>query len=118
MHKLLLDMAGKYPILANVNHHIVGRHFPTSTRMSVLGAQNRQVRPDLWFEKPFSEGCRERRDGSDYSMKTQTRVWQVSTPQKEDDRGQSQRGVSSPFRRIRALDRGVGGLACAFDGRR
>jgi len=57
--------------------------------MSVLGAQNRQAGPDLWFDKLFSEGCRERRDGSDYSMKTQTRVWQISTPQQEDDRGKA-----------------------------
>jgi hypothetical protein len=54
MHKPLLDMAGKHPILANVNHHIVGRHFQASTRMSVLGAQNRQAGTDLWSEKLFS----------------------------------------------------------------
>jgi hypothetical protein len=53
MHKPLLDMAGKYPILANVNHHIVGRHFPTSTRMSVLGAQNRQAGPDVCLKNFF-----------------------------------------------------------------
>jgi hypothetical protein len=118
MHKPLLDIAGKYPILAHVNHHIFGCHFPTSTRMSVLGVQNRQAGHDLWFDEIISEGCRERRNGSDYSMKTQTRVWQVSTLQKEDDCGQSQRGVWSPFRRIRARHCGVGGFACSFDGRR
>jgi hypothetical protein len=65
MHKPLLDIAGKYPLLANVNHHILGRHFPTSTRMSVLGAQNRQVGMICGLKKNISEGCRERRDGSD-----------------------------------------------------
>src|SRR5579863_2111755 len=29
--------------------------------------------------------CREYRSGSDYSMKTQTRVWQVKSPHEEDD---------------------------------
>jgi hypothetical protein len=65
--------------------------------------------------KTFSERCRERRDGSDYSMKAQTRVWQAIPPNKEEKRGQSQQSVWSPFRRIRALHCGVGGLTCRFD---
>jgi hypothetical protein len=55
MHKPLLDIAGKYPLLANVNHHILGRHFPTSTRMSVLGAQNRQSGPEFVVWKNISQ---------------------------------------------------------------
>jgi len=47
LHKLLLDIAGQHPVLANVNYHIVGRHFPTSTGMSVLGEKNRQARRDF-----------------------------------------------------------------------
>jgi hypothetical protein len=47
LHIPLLDVASKYPVLANVNYHIVGRHFPTSTRMSVLREKNRQTRSDL-----------------------------------------------------------------------
>jgi hypothetical protein len=54
LHKPLLDIARKYPVLANVNHHIVGRHFPTSTCMSVLGDKNRQAGSDLWLKKIFS----------------------------------------------------------------
>jgi hypothetical protein len=49
LHKPLPDIASKYPFLANVNHHVVGRHFPTSTWMSVLGAQNRQAGFGSWF---------------------------------------------------------------------
>jgi hypothetical protein len=86
LHKPLLDIASKYPVLANVNYHIVDRHFPTSTRMSVLDEKNRQTGSDLSL-KNFWRACRERRDGSDYPMKTQTRVWQVSASQKEKDRG-------------------------------
>jgi hypothetical protein len=54
LHKPLLDIASKYPALAIVNYHIVGRHFPTSTRMSVLGEKNRQAGPDLSFKESFS----------------------------------------------------------------
>ena len=53
LHKPLLHMAGKHPILANVNHHIFGRHFPTSTLTSVQGAGNRQSEADFCFEKYF-----------------------------------------------------------------
>jgi hypothetical protein len=53
LHKPLLDIASKYPVLANVNYRIVGRHFPTSTRMSVPGKKNRQAGSDLSFKKSF-----------------------------------------------------------------
>jgi hypothetical protein len=43
--------------------------------MSVLGEKNRQVGPDFSLKNIF-EGCRKRRDGSDYPMKAQIRVWQ------------------------------------------
>jgi hypothetical protein len=54
LHKPLLDIASKYPVPANVNYHIVDRHFPTSTRMSVLGEKNRQAGSDLSSQKSFS----------------------------------------------------------------
>jgi hypothetical protein len=54
LHKPLLDIASKYPVLANVNYHIVGRHFPTFTRMSVLDKKNRQAGSDLSLKKSFS----------------------------------------------------------------
>jgi hypothetical protein len=73
LHNPLLDIASKYPVLANVNYHIVGRHFPTSTRMSVLVKKNRQAGSDLSLKNLF-QGCREHCDGYDYLMKTQTRV--------------------------------------------
>jgi RNA-directed DNA polymerase len=50
-----------------------GRHFPTSTRMSVLVKKNRQAGSDLSLKNLF-QGCREHCDGYDYLMKTQTRV--------------------------------------------
>jgi hypothetical protein len=65
LHKTPLHIAGQHPVLANVNYHIVRRHFTTSTRMSVLGEKNRQAGPDFWSKNLF-EGCRERRNGSDY----------------------------------------------------
>jgi PhnB protein len=108
MHEPLLDMAGKDPILANVNHYIVARHFPTSTRMSILSASNRQAAPICGLKRIFAKGCRERRDGSDYSMKTQNRVWQANTPQRRTS--ESKADEVSPFRGIRALHRGLGGL--------
>jgi hypothetical protein len=33
--------------------------------------------------KIFFQACRERRDGSDYAMKAQTRAWQVTSSQGE-----------------------------------
>jgi hypothetical protein len=39
--------------------------------MSIPGAQNRHAGPDLLCKKNLFQECRERRDGSDYSMKTQ-----------------------------------------------
>jgi hypothetical protein len=82
LHEPLLDIAGQHPVQANVNHHIVGRHFLTSACMSVLGEKNRQVRPDFSLKDIF-EGCRKRRDGSDYPMKAQIRVWQVISSERE-----------------------------------
>jgi hypothetical protein len=70
LHEPLLDIAGQYPVQANVKHHIVGRHFLTSTYMSVLGEKDRHVGPDFSL-KNILKGCRERRDGSDYPMKAQ-----------------------------------------------
>jgi hypothetical protein len=46
-------MAGKRPILANVNHYFVGRHFSASTGTSILGGQNRQAGPDFCFNNFF-----------------------------------------------------------------
>src|ERR1700753_4446610 len=43
LHKPLLDVARKRPILTNVYHHIAGRHFPTSTYKSILGGENGQA---------------------------------------------------------------------------
>jgi hypothetical protein len=86
LHKPLLDIASKYPVLGIVNYRIVGHHFPTSTRMSVLGEKIDRLGLICRLENLFW-GCRERRDGSDYPMKTQARVWQVCASQKENDRG-------------------------------
>src|SRR5438477_11937735 len=41
--------------------------------MSVLGTKNRQVEFCYWAKNLF-DGCRERRNGSDYPLKTQTRA--------------------------------------------
>jgi len=54
VHKAPLHIAGPHPVLANVNYHIVRRHFPTSSRMSVLGKKTRQAGPDFWLKIIFS----------------------------------------------------------------
>jgi len=46
--------------------------------MSVLGEKNRQVGPDFSAKNIF-EGCRKRRDGSDYPMKAQ--IWGLASKQ-------------------------------------
>jgi len=84
--------------------------------MSVLGEKNRQVRPDFSLKNIF-EGCRERRDGSDYPMKVQIRVWQVTSSYGERSWAK-QLTYLGAVSLVRSLRCGIGGFTGAFDGRR
>jgi len=57
LHKSLLDVAGKHPVLANINHQFVGRHFqfPTVCRFTTVEIDKGE--PDLFYF--FSGRCRE-----------------------------------------------------------
>jgi PhnB protein len=61
--------------------------------MSVLAVQNRQAGRDFWFEEIILGGCRERCDGSDYSMKAQTGLGRQELRKRRSTVGQAN-GVS------------------------
>jgi hypothetical protein len=58
LHKPLLDVAGKHPVLANINYQFVRRHFYSPTVCRFTTAKIDRWRPDL-FLYFFPNRCRE-----------------------------------------------------------
>jgi hypothetical protein len=77
--------------------------------MSVLGEKNRQVGPDCSLKNIF-EGCRKRRDGSDYPMKAQIRVWPSHQFRRRAILGTATELSRRRFVQFRSLRCGIGGF--------